>query len=567
MANQNETQLAVLFSSKDLDVSKSARANQLRFAQNRFQSNRVSSEKVENKQEFAKVYSQSLRNQTQAKENHSKTNTPKHPSPVKAAQPLNSKHKPGNVANQNGQNKETAETKTAAGGRKLPQSTREENDRRIDDAQAAMAAPVASNQSHNNAQQTQDPGAQTSSLELTGNIQAQDCSEGSSHALGTPADKANMVDAFDNITAADASLETQLSPQLSLQQATTPSTTSPMPAAYSVLNTGAAFSTQAAQNGYAVADQALPAGEVADAAELSRQEQNHQSAKSISPLDTLLRAAAEENSVKPPLSNMDKPKTEINKPGFSVLELFTNVNGAQSGESADGDDDNLLLKQEPTWFKDRLFALAQNNSANLNHGSPGDLNKILEQQITQLSQVTDDQSQNDFNISAVKDPAGPARLSAGPLQVSSPLLQMSSAPDQKAWSNEVGQRVMWMVNKDLQQAQLQLNPKHLGPLEIKITMTADQQINVHFLAHSTAVKEALDQALPRLRDAFDQSGLNLNNADVQQESHQQNHEQPHTTGHTLVTNSSLAENMHEDVQVAQIFSSQELSSNIVDFYA
>jgi flagellar hook-length control protein FliK len=119
----------------------------------------------------------------------------------------------------------------------------------------------------------------------------------------------------------------------------------------------------------------------------------------------------------------------------------------------------------------------------------------------------------------------------------------------------------------LQQARLQLNPKHLGPIEIKISMTADQQVNVNFLTHSTTVKEALDQALPRLRDIFDQSGLNLNDVNIQHESPKQHREHHHTAGQRSISEVDLAENMHEEVPVAQIFQNQTLSSNIVDYFA
>jgi flagellar hook-length control protein FliK len=98
-------------------------------------------------------------------------------------------------------------------------------------------------------------------------------------------------------------------------------------------------------------------------------------------------------------------------------------------------------------------------------------------------------------------------------------------------------------------------------------MSVDQQINVNFLAHSATVKEALDQALPRLREVFDQSGLNLNDVNVQQESHKQHSEHHHTAGQSPIDKDDLAENMQEDVPVAQIFQNQALSSNIVDFFA
>jgi len=86
------------------------------------------------------------------------------------------------------------------------------------------------------------------------------------------------------------------------------------------------------------------------------------------------------------------------------------------------------------------------------------------------------------------------------------------------WADELGSRISWMVRQDVQSASVKLNPPHLGPLEIKVSLVNDQ-VNVSFTAHHAPVREALDASLPRLRDILGSSGLQLGDANIAHHSH------------------------------------------------
>ena len=75
----------------------------------------------------------------------------------------------------------------------------------------------------------------------------------------------------------------------------------------------------------------------------------------------------------------------------------------------------------------------------------------------------------------------------------------------------------WMIGQHLQQAEIRLNPPELGLLEVKIQIQSDQA-NVSFSSPNAQVREALESALPRLREMFSESGLELGNASVSQDS-------------------------------------------------
>ena len=120
-------------------------------------------------------------------------------------------------------------------------------------------------------------------------------------------------------------------------------------------------------------------------------------------------------------------------------------------------------------------------------------------------------------ISAPAMPTAPL-----PAQLAANLLDMG-VPQQvggKGWGSAIADRVMWMVQGEQQFAKLRLNPPNLGPIEVRVTVHQDQT-SVSFLAQHAAVREALEAALPRLREMFDQQSLQLVQADVQDPGAQQ----------------------------------------------
>ena len=81
------------------------------------------------------------------------------------------------------------------------------------------------------------------------------------------------------------------------------------------------------------------------------------------------------------------------------------------------------------------------------------------------------------------------------------------------WGDELSNRVMWMVHQDVQTASIKINPPHLGPLEVQVSMNKDH-VDVSFNSHHAAVKEALDASIPKLKEMLGSSGLQLGDANV-----------------------------------------------------
>jgi flagellar hook-length control protein FliK len=104
---------------------------------------------------------------------------------------------------------------------------------------------------------------------------------------------------------------------------------------------------------------------------------------------------------------------------------------------------------------------------------------------------------------------GPARAEPGPLQQ----LHVATAVGQRAWAEDVGTKLTWMVGRGESRAELVLTPPNMGKLGVSIHINGDQT-TAHFVAATPAAREALEQAMPRLREMLQQSGINLGQADV-----------------------------------------------------
>jgi len=81
------------------------------------------------------------------------------------------------------------------------------------------------------------------------------------------------------------------------------------------------------------------------------------------------------------------------------------------------------------------------------------------------------------------------------------------------WSEEVGSRLVMMSLRGQHEGSLSLSPEHLGPLEVRISVSQDRA-DVWFGAQHADTRAALADALPRLRELFAASGLSLGQAGV-----------------------------------------------------
>ena len=82
-----------------------------------------------------------------------------------------------------------------------------------------------------------------------------------------------------------------------------------------------------------------------------------------------------------------------------------------------------------------------------------------------------------------------------------------------AWKSDVANNVVWMANQGHSHADLVLTPPELGRIGISLSVSGDQA-TATFVSASPAVREALEYAMPRLRDVLADAGVTLGQTQV-----------------------------------------------------
>jgi len=92
--------------------------------------------------------------------------------------------------------------------------------------------------------------------------------------------------------------------------------------------------------------------------------------------------------------------------------------------------------------------------------------------------------------------------------------QTIAAPlDNHSWANEFSQKINWMSTQQNQIAELHLNPPDLGPLDVVLKVSGNQATALFTSPHG-AVRDAVENALPKLRETLADNGITLGNATV-----------------------------------------------------
>lgn len=111
--------------------------------------------------------------------------------------------------------------------------------------------------------------------------------------------------------------------------------------------------------------------------------------------------------------------------------------------------------------------------------------------------------------------------SATTTPMSNTALRVDTPVRDPAWPGDFSQKVVWLTANDQKFAQLTLNPPQMGPIEISLNINKDTA-SAYFVSPNAEVREAIETALPRLREMLAGVGIELGQANVSaQSSHQE----------------------------------------------
>ncbi len=152
------------------------------------------------------------------------------------------------------------------------------------------------------------------------------------------------------------------------------------------------------------------------------------------------------------------------------------------------------------------------------------------------------------------------RARVEPMQA--PLREIVGSP---GWTEEVATRVVMLASAAERTATLTMTPRDLGPVEVRITLR-DADASVVFNAAQPETRQALEAALPRLRELFASQGMQLTETSVSGDparSHRQRQESAAGTPDSRASDAAPA----GDARSVDAHEAQWRATRLLDTYA
>lgn len=155
-----------------------------------------------------------------------------------------------------------------------------------------------------------------------------------------------------------------------------------------------------------------------------------------------------------------------------------------------------------------------------------------------------------------------------PAEHLSKVMSISQPVGEAGWGQELGQRIVWMANRSEGKAELVLTPPQMGRVEVSLTVSGDQA-TASFASANPVVREALESALPRLREVLAEAGIQLGQAQVGAENPHQSAQQEKNPDklvdhpETSVENSSIMMSSNHDSATSTL----KVGRGLVDVFA
>lgn len=238
-------------------------------------------------------------------------------------------------------------------------------------------------------------------------------------------------------------------------------------------------------------------------------------------------------------------------------------------------DENILLTDPEAALDADVFT--SQLSTNFTEKNLPNLKQLNAQILNQMmSQALPKQTINqDNNVLLGSAPGIMVNQSLSMSSSEAVLPAITVTPENAQWNNQVGERINWMVNNQIQRADIRLDPPELGNLDVRLQIAKDNQANIVFHVTNATAKEAIESAIPRLREMFEQQGLDLANVDVEQHDFKQQQSEfaeygDSDSGNSLASDHS-SNNLESDLADEEILAitnlEQNQNNNLLDIFA
>jgi flagellar hook-length control protein FliK len=158
-------------------------------------------------------------------------------------------------------------------------------------------------------------------------------------------------------------------------------------------------------------------------------------------------------------------------------------------------------------------------------------------------------------------PAALPAVTSPQVPVDRTVLPMQTPLGMPGWQQEFADKLVWMSGRQGQVAELILNPPALGSVEVRLNLSGGEA-GAQFYSPHAAVRDAIEAALPRLRDMMAEAGLALGEAMVSNQPFQ--HRNPGQAAGQAAPGHDTVGAAEQHLEGAR---SYRLGAGLVDYYA
>ncbi|KYM72411.1 flagellar hook-length control protein FliK [Pantoea agglomerans] len=208
----------------------------------------------------------------------------------------------------------------------------------------------------------------------------------------------------------------------------------------------------------------------------------------------------------------------------SQSSLTQLLNSAQQSHAPDEDEKSDARSDAQSKPAVTTAASQSNNTAQSATSSGLTLDSSFQQALSNMVKQDDqaaikasasDNAVNATPIATASSLPAPVTASATTSTPSTPMLNSQLGSDE--WQQALSQQIVMFSRNGQQNAELRLHPEDLGAIQISLKLDNDQaQINL--VSSHSHVRAALEAAIPQLRSALAESGINLGESQVSSDS-------------------------------------------------
>lgn len=190
--------------------------------------------------------------------------------------------------------------------------------------------------------------------------------------------------------------------------------------------------------------------------------------------------------------------------GWSILDAATDIMPEDSPAGAE-------LKLQSQVQTEQQMALVRNELRNLERFVDGGLQAA----VRSVRETRKEDKANDIKPAALSraiDSLG-AGVKTAELRAGTSVTNTPVAFGRQGFAEQMAEKITLMTTQKVQVADIRLDPKEMGTIEVKIRVHQDQT-TVVFSSANPQVRDALESSIPRLREMFADAGVGLGSVNV-----------------------------------------------------